>query len=213
MNIVPVSDYWDQILKTQDEAYLGLIYRVPPRLWRPLKKVQEELRTVDSNHLFASPNTFHITVKGLGYVERTMDTLRYEKAMKKISEIISDFKPFTLNVKGLGYFPTAAYAKVEDPTNQFLMINKRISEELRDEVEHSEYDGDAYIPHITLATFNNRDVDSLVKKIHSSDLEDYDFGQCGVFEIEAVEVNLLLALGPEETQDQAFSYVRSFHLG
>lgn len=175
--------------------------------------MQEELRQTDSNHLFANQSTFHITVKGLGYVERTMDTLRYEKVMKNIAEIIADFKPFIVNVKGVGYFPTAVYAKVEDPTNQFLMINKRISEELSQEVEHSEYDGDAYSPHITLATFNNKDADSLIKKIRSSELKEYEFGQCGVFEIEAVEVNLLLALGPEETQDRAFSYVRSFHLG
>jgi len=213
MNIVPVSEYWDQILQSRDEAYLGLIYRVPPRLWRPLKTVQDELRSADSAHLFAQPSTFHVTVKGLGYVERTMDNLRYEKAMKKIGEIISDFRPFTVNIKGLGYFPTSVFARVEDPTNQFLMINKRISEELEGEVERSEYDADAYIPHVTLATFNSKDADQMLRKLATPELREYEFGQCSVFEIEAVEVNLLLALGPEETQDSAFSYVRSFHLG
>jgi hypothetical protein len=34
-----------------------------------------------------------------------------------------------------------------------------------------------------------------------------------VYEIEAVRVNLIFALGPEDTQDNAFSYIRSFWLG
>ena len=35
----------------------------------------------------------------------------------------------------------------------------------------------------------------------------------GVFEVEAVRINLILALGPQETQESAFSYIRSFWLG
>ncbi|MHB8567523.1 MAG: 2'-5' RNA ligase family protein [Nitrososphaerales archaeon] len=213
MNVIPVADYWNQILESRDEAYLGLIFRLPPRLWLPLKRVQDELKGTDPNQLYSQPNTFHITVKGLGYLERTMDQLRYEKAMKKIGEIITDFRPFTVNIKGLGAFPTSIYAGVEDPTSQLSMINKRISEELMGEVEQSKYDGDAYIPHVTLATFNNREVAGLLKKLGSPELKEFDFGQCVVFEVEAVEVNLLLALGPEETQGSAFSCVRSFHLG
>ena len=46
-------------------------------------------------------------------------------------------------------------------------MNKRISEELRGDVEQSEYDGDAYVPHITLVTFNNTNAEKLFRKIMS----------------------------------------------
>ena len=214
MEIVTVKDYWGSLLKSRDVSYLGLIYRVPPRLWRALSQVQSELRTVDPNQLYAKQSTFHITVKGLGYLDdEKMDRATYEKSMQKIASIVSSFKPFEISIKGLGVFPTSVYACVQDPSNQLKAINQKICEELAGEVEHSEYDGDAYVPHVTLATFNNSDVKNLFDRISLPELREREFGSCAVFEIEAVEVNMLLALGPEETQDGAFSYVRSFHLG
>jgi len=69
------------------------------------------------------------------------------------------------------------------------------------------------VPHVTLASFNTKDVTKLVDKVNSTGMNKYEFGQAGVFEIESVRTNLILALGPEETQDRAYSYIRSFWLG
>ena len=186
---------------------------MPPRLWRPLKDVQALLKNADPSQLYPQSSTFHVTVKGLGYLEEKLERARYEELLAKLKKIIGEFKPFQLNIKGLGVFPTCVYARVDDPLNQLQFMNKRISEELKGAVEQSEYDGDAYIPHITLATFSNTDAEKLFRKVSEPQLRDFDFGICGVYEIEAVEANFLLALGPEETQDGAFSYIRSFHLG
>ncbi|HZW56204.1 MAG TPA: 2'-5' RNA ligase family protein [Nitrososphaerales archaeon] len=213
LEVVTVKDYWGSLLKSRDVSYLGLIYRVPPRLWRGLSQTQRELREVDPEQLYAKQSTFHVTVKGLGYLEEKLDHVKYEKVMQKISSIIAEFKPFEIRIKGLGVFPTSVYASVEDQSSRFKAMNNRICEELRGDVEQSEYDGDAYVPHVTLATFNSSDVKNLFEKISSPEMRDRDFGTCAVFEIEAVEVNMLLALGPEETQEGAFTYVRSFHLG
>ena len=213
MKVIPVRDYWGELLKSRESVYLGLIHRIPPRLWRPLQHVQNILKAVDQRQLYPHPSTFHVTVKGLGYQDRELEVARHELLMEKLRNIISEFRPFQLNVRGLGVFPTCIYAKIEDPMDQFRLLNKRISEELKGEVEQSEYDGDAYIPHVTLATFNDSDVDKLLRKISEPELRDFDFGICGVYEIEAVEANFLLALGPYETQDRAFTYVRSFQLG
>jgi len=109
-------------------------------------------------------------------------------------------------------FPTAVYAKVVDD-GRFKEINKRVLEELKGDVEKSRFDAEEFVPHITLATFNTKDVSTLLQAISSEDLINRDFGSAGVFEIEAVRVNLIFALGPQETQDSAFSYFRSFWLG
>ena len=130
----------------------------------------------------------------------------------RIKEIVSEFSPFEIEIRGLDAFPTAIYAKVDDK-GKFKEINERILEELRGDVESSRFDADEFVPHVTLATFNTKDVSKLLDKIGSPEIREKEFGQAGVFELEAVQMNVILALGPEETQDNAFSHIRSFWLG
>jgi 2'-5' RNA ligase len=212
LEITPINEYWRQLLSSGETVYAGLIYRLPPRLWRPLVQVQNDLKSVDSRHVYASPSTFHVSVKGLGFLPEELDRNRFEMVFLKISKILSEFKPFEFRLRGLDVFPTALYAKVEDGGN-FKAINKRLAEELKGEIEVSPYDAEEFVPHVTLATFNTRDVSQLLGRALSEGLQDMDFGSAGVYEIEATRVNLLVALGPQETQDGAFSYIRSFWLG
>ncbi|MGH2638055.1 MAG: hypothetical protein ACRDF4_02015, partial [Rhabdochlamydiaceae bacterium] len=107
-------------------------------------------------------------------------------------------------------FPTGIYAKIDDQ-NRFRLINEKIAEELKGEVDRSRYDADSFVPHVTLATFNTKNVSKLLENAGSK--ENLEFGSAGVFEIELARTNLILALGPEETQEGAFSYIRSFWLG
>jgi 2'-5' RNA ligase len=212
LEVTPISEYWGQVLNSGESVYAGLIYRVPPRLWRPLQNVQKELRAVDSRQFYPNPGNFHIPVKGLGYLEEEIDRDKYERTLSKIQRIISEFNAFEIRLRGLGVFPTGIYARVEDD-GKFKAINERIFQELRGQVDSSRYDAEAFVPHVTLASFNTKDVTKLLDKIDSTSLKDYDFGLAGVFEIEVVRTNLILALGPEETQDRAYSYIRSFWLG
>ena len=120
---------------------------------------------------------------------------------QRVKEIISEFNSFEINLCGLGIFPTGIYARVDDG-GKFKAINERLSEELRGQVDASVYDAESYVPHVTLASFNTKDVTRLVDKVNSTSMNKYEFGQAGVFEIESVRTNLILALGPEETQDR-----------
>lgn len=104
------------------------------------------------------------------------------------------------------------YAKIEDD-GAFREINERIATELKGKVDQSQYDSESYVPHVTLASFNNKDVKNILDKVESDEMRNLEFGSAGVFEIEAVRTNLILALGPEETQERAYSYIRSFWLG
>jgi len=212
LEVTPISEYWGRILESGETTYAGLIYRIPPRLWRALAGVQQELKAIDSRQLYPSPGNFHIPVKGLGYLGEQVDLDKFERTLSKIEEIISEFNSFEIDLCGLGIFPTGIYARVNDG-GKFKAINERISEELRGQVDASAYDAESYVPHVTLASFNTKDVTKLVDRVNSTGMNKYEFGQAGVFEIESVRTNLILALGPEETQDRAYSYIRSFWLG
>ncbi len=212
MEITPISDYWPEILNSGETIYAGLIYRIPPRLWRPLIQVQKELKIIDPKQIYTSSVNFHVPVKGLGYLGEKIDQLKYEKTLSKIQKIISDFQPFEISLKGVASFPTGIYAKVFDE-GKFQSINTRIGEELKGEVEASRYDSESFVPHVTLATFNSKDVSKLLEKVSTEEMQNYNFGPAGVYELEVARVNLILALGPEETQEGALSYMRSFWLG
>lgn len=212
MEITPISDYWPQILNSGETVYAGLIYRIPPRLWRTLVQVQKELKAIDPRQIYTSPVNFHVPVKGLGYLGEEIDRAKYEKSLSRIQKIITDFHPFEITMKGLAAFPTGLYAKVLDD-GKFQAINSRISEELKGQVDLSKYDSESFVPHVTLTTFNSTDVSKLLGKIESEEMQNRLLGSSGVYEIEVVRVNLILALGPEETQENALSYVRSFWLG
>ncbi len=212
MEVTPIREYWNEILSSGDTVYAGLIFRIPPRLWRPLIGVQNRLKAVDTRQLYSNPATFHVPIKGLGYLEEELDRNKYETVLQKINRITSEIPPFEIRLKGVDTFSTAVYAKVED-NGHFKEINERILQELEGDVEKSRFDAGEFVPHVTLATFNTKDVTSLLETIQKPEICESDFGIAGVYEIEAVRVNLIFALGPQETQDNAFSYIRSFWLG
>jgi RNA 2',3'-cyclic 3'-phosphodiesterase len=209
---VPASEYWNLIAKSRESPLLALIYRVPPRLWREISNIQDQLKSVDQRQLFAKPSTFHITVKVLSVLGENVDQRKLETLLSRTQEIVREFPPFEVSLKGLGIFPTSIYVKVEDRLDQLRMINKRILAKLGDQVEKAKYDGDSYIPHITIATFNTREAQELISKVRSQEMQEIEFGCANVFELEAAEARMYLLLGPVDTQDEGLAYLRTLHL-
>lgn len=213
MDLVPVSEYWDVILKSRETPVIGLIYRIPPRFWRDISKIQEELRSIDKRHVYAKPSTLHITIKAFGMLGAGIDEIKLGSILSRTEKVVSEFSPFEISLKGVSFFPTSIYVKVEDPLQQFRMINKRLTDEFGDEIEKSEYDADAFIPHVTIATFNSKEAPEVISKVKSGEFQNLEFGSAQVFELEAIEGRLYLALGTDDVQDGAFSYLQAFELG
>jgi 2'-5' RNA ligase len=212
LELTPASEYWNLIANSLESPLLGLVFRLPPRLHRPVSLIQNELKQVDNRQLFAKPSTLHITVKGFGLIGRGIDIEKQRLILLRSREMISEFSTFQIRLKGLSYFPTSVYIKVEDPLDQFRMINKRLIAELGGLVEKSQYDGDLFIPHVTIATFNTIDCDDLISKLKSEEMQEKDLGPLEVLELEAVEARMFLLLGPEESQDEGLVNLRSFPL-
>ncbi|MHB1909003.1 MAG: 2'-5' RNA ligase family protein [Nitrososphaerales archaeon] len=213
MDLVPVSEYWDVILKSRETPVVGLIYRIPPRFWRDISKIQQELRSLDKRHVYAKPSTLHVTVKAFGRLGAGIDETKLESILSRTEKVLSEFSPFNINLKGLSFFPTSIYVKVEDPLQQFRMINKRLIEEFGNEIEKSEYDADAFIPHVTIATFNSKEAREVISKVKSRESQNLEFGSAQVFELEAIEARMYLAVGTDDVQDGSLSYLKAFELG
>lgn len=209
---MPASDYWDLIAQSRESPLVALIYRVPPRLWREISNVQNELRAIDQRQLFAKPSTFHITVKVLSVLAEQSDRQVLETLLSRSQKLVEEFPIYEVTLRGLGIFPTSIYVKVEDRSDQLRMINKRIIAEFGDLVAKGEYDGDSYIPHVTIATFNTKEAPELISTVRSREMQEIDFGKVAIFELEAVEARMYLLLGPEDTQDEGFQYLRTMHL-
>lgn len=212
MELVPASEYWNLIANSVESPLLGLVFRLPPRLHRQVSLIQNGLKQVDNRQLYAKPSTLHITVKGFGLIGKGIDQEKQRLILLRCREMVSEFSTFQIRLKGLSYFPTSIYIKVEDPLDQFRMINKRLIAELGGLVEKSQYDGDSFIPHATIATFNTTDCDALISKVKSEEMQEMDLGPLEVHELEAVEARMFLLLGPEETQDDGLVHLRSFPL-
>jgi 2'-5' RNA ligase len=212
VELVPASEYWNVIAKSRESPLIALIYRVPPRLWREISKVQDQLKAIDQRQLFAKPSTFHLTVKVLSILDENVNWTKLEELLARTQKVVSEFYPFEISFKGLGIFPTSVYVKIEDRMDQLRMINKRIISELGNEVKQGKYDGDSYIPHVTIATFNTKEADELVSRVRSREMQEIEFGNANVLELEAVEARMYLLVGPEDIQDQGLVYLRTLEL-
>jgi 2'-5' RNA ligase len=151
-------------------------------------------------------------VKVLRTFDKVANQQELEVLLARLQKIISEFPTFQITLRGLSFFPTSIYVKVEDEFDQLRMINKRIISEFGNLVDKGEYDGDSYIPHLTIATFNTKEAEDLISKVKSKELQEIEIGRASIFELEAVEARMYLLLGPEDTQDQGFRNLRTLQL-
>ncbi|GEM_PF-1907551 len=212
LEIVTVSDYWSVLAKSWDRPYIGLIARIPPRLWREIRKFQDKLRSVDDRQVFADLSTLHIPVKGLGLLGERFTAEKEEQIFEKISKIVSDFPAFQVQLKGVGVSPMSVHIRVTDTSQTLRSINKRICKALEGDIDTSPYDGDSYVPCVTIVSFTSEDASKIMEFVDSIESREMYFGEASIFELEAVEAKMHFAFGGEDTQPDTFSYVRSFSL-
>ncbi|MEM2538049.1 MAG: RNA 2',3'-cyclic phosphodiesterase [Candidatus Methanomethylicia archaeon] len=141
-----------------------------------LVKFQEELASLDCDIKFVERDNIHLTLKFLG-----------ELSLNKINEICRlmndiEFPPFTLEVKGIGVFPSlnrprVVWAGVGEGYQNVVEIFKILDSNLRKLNFKSE--AEEFTPHITIGRFrSNRNMSVFVKFIKN--YENTVFGQFNV---------------------------------
>ena len=92
---------------------------LPNEIRKQFKELQRELRPLTNSTRWVAPESIHITLKFLGEVP--------EKRMEQVDGALGGltWKPFTVSVHGVGFFPGARsprvfWAGMEAPTMQEL---------------------------------------------------------------------------------------------
>ena len=128
---------------------------LPNEIRKQLKELQRELRPLTNSARWVAPESIHITLKFLGEVP--------EKRIEQVDGALAGltWKPFTVNVHSVGFFPGARsprvfWAGMEAPTMQEL------TEELDARMERLGFDKEKrkFRPHITLARAKDSRIDA-----------------------------------------------------
>ncbi len=113
------------------------------RVIAPLKSLQPDVKWVD-------PGSVHLTLKFLGYVAPD----RVAEITEAITDAAVGIPPFSLEIKGLGVFPSLTRVRVvwigvERETDKLLQLQKRLETSL--EILGFPPEERDFTPHLTLA--------------------------------------------------------------
>jgi len=143
---------------------------LPNDIRKALGDLQAELRPLTETARWVAPESIHITLKFIGEVP--------DKRIEDIDAALTGltWKPFTLSVRGVGFFPGTRsprvfWAGMEAPTMRGL------AEQLDTRMERLGFEKEkrAFRPHITLARARDTRIDSSLVTA-ATPYEEHDFG-------------------------------------
>lgn len=143
---------------------------LPGDIRNALGEVQRQLRPLTDKTRWVAPESIHITLKFLGEVaDKQVDDI--DASLTGLS-----WKHFTINVRGVGFFPGTRsprvfWAGMEAPTMQGL------TEQLDSRLEQLGFEKEkrAFRPHITLARARDTRMDSALVAA-ASQFDGHEFG-------------------------------------
>lgn len=130
---------------------------------------------------------FHISVKGGGFLVRTKksdDEIDRENVAKIISQAgktVKNIKPFRIWLKGLNIFSDVVFVEVHD--NTIKKMHKLLKERV-DFLGSFRYEGNSFIPHLSICGFKNEKEFGKLLKI----LEKLRNASFGVFEVDSLDL-------------------------
>lgn len=184
MEVVPTGRHQKWIEKSRLTPYLTTCIRLPSSLTKRALKIQDELRAVDSRHIYSSESYLHITVKEFGFLGEDVKVKSFSKVLETVGSVASNHSPFDIGIEGVGVFPTAIFSEVKRGASEVRKLNQELVKELGGLVARSKYDGENMKPHVTLLHFATGDVEPILKKATS--LATRSIGKMTAHEIQVV---------------------------
>ena len=170
--------------------FLACVFKMPSEFWEPIQLVQAELERTDLRQRYYQPNYFHVTLEEYGWE----DEVSFEHIAETMREMLSGYRPFTIELKGLNCFSRTLFVKVFDRSRSFSGMYKDIHKRFpNSKKEHPEY-----IPHLAVAdvvTDEARDLIALIEKRYREER----IGQVNVDRIHIVRARPYLTVGRVET--------------
>ncbi len=175
--------------------FLASIVKVDSSLWKKIQDIQADIERIDSRHEFFHPIYFHITLSEFGW----KDQVDYNKIKQKMEDILLDFSPFNLEIKGLNCFERIIYAQVFDKNRVLRSIYNRMLEEF----SFLEKRFPEYIPHISIARITSEEAKEVIDQVEQR-YREVNIGEMSVDDIQIVSVKPYLSVGRIKTEDKIF---------
>ena len=210
MKINPINLQSEAIRESRKYPFLVALAFLSKDLVSSVLEVQEHLKKIDSRHIYHPSNTLHITIKPMGSFGLRIKEQNLNKILNNSRTVVSECKPFEVNLHGLAYFPDVLYAKIAKGRREIIHLNKSLAKDLKGMVDQGQYEGGHMIPHVTLATFTSSDVHDLLNEIRSAN--QLKIGKMIIEEIVVVKAYLHHYYGLEAERDSSFEKIAEFPL-
>ncbi len=175
--------------------FLASVVKVDSSLWKKIQEIQADIERVDSRHEFFHPTYFHITLSEFGW----KDQVDYNKIKQKMEDILLDFSPFHMKIKGLNCFERIIYAQVFDRNQVLRSIYYRMLEEF----PFLEKRFPEYVPHISIVKIKTEGAKDVIDQVEQK-YREVSIGEMLVDNIQIVSVRPYLSVGMIKTEDKMF---------
>ncbi len=157
-------------------AFLGI--SVPEALKPEILKVQEKFSEFDIK--FVEPENLHFNLKFF----REISDEGIEKLKAVLQDVCKGMKPFEVNVKGLGVFPSKSYIRVlwlgvKEGHDELVSLAENVLNSIE---SLGFFEDEKFVPHLTLGRVRIvRSKEDMISRIN--ELEDLEIGRMKVEEI------------------------------
>ncbi len=173
--------------------FLASIVKVDSSLWKKIQQIQSDIDRIDSRQEFFHPTYFHITLSEFGW----KDQVDYNKIKQKMEDVLLDFSPFKLEIKGLNCFERIIYAQVFDKKQVLRSIYYRMLEEF----PFLEKRFPEYMPHISIVKINSEEAKDVIDQVEHK-YREVSIGEMSVDNIQIVSVRPYLSVGRIKMEDK-----------
>lgn len=160
-------------------------------LLEKIKNIEDEFKNIDANIKYVNMENMHLTLKFFGNIDLNM----VDKISSSVKEVINEYKPFKINIKGSGAFPNTKRIKViwlglEE--NQTLI---RLQEDLDNKFNKLGFNLERnYKSHLTIGRMKNGKNKNLIQE-KIKEYEGYNIGSMIVKKI-TLKKSTLTPKGP-----------------
>lgn len=183
---------------------LFVAVEITEEIRKKVAKFQDELKKVDADVGWVSPENLHITVKFIG----SLDEEKIEIVATLIKDAVTHIKPFDLDYRGVGVLPAeknprVIFTDVIDTGGVLEKIHERLDNQLMAlGVEHEDR---KFTAHLTVGRIKTRrNVRRLIENLNS--YHGFDFGSEHVVQVVLMKSDLLPE-GPLYTRLQSVDLV------
>lgn len=209
LDIQTVDDYKSDMDRSRVTPFIAVVIPAPADMASRILHVQQALKDVDPRHVYHVPSYFHLTVKLVGWLDD-----RLKENLPVVLDIVERelrlFKAPLVVFHGVSYFPGVVYLKVHDPKGTIRSMNEVLVEKLAPLIRNFSFEGNSFMPHVTITTLRTKDVDRLLGKVGS--MANTGLGGTVLSEVRIVEFRAHLAYGNAEEQAESLRPIRVIRL-